>query len=101
PLLSAPRLGPHTGQPVPDFALSDQRGTRRTLGSLMGPKGLVLFFNRSVDWGPFCKTQLVGLHGRAQELPKSGMGLSVITYDPVPVLAESAQRRGITFPLLS
>jgi len=43
-------LGPQPGQPVPDFALSDQRGTRRTLGSLMGPKGLVLFFNRSVDW---------------------------------------------------
>ncbi len=29
------------------------------------------------------------------------MGLTVVTYDPVPVLAEFAARRGITFPLLS
>ena len=43
-------LGPQTGQQVPDFALPDQRGARRTLDSLMGPKGLVLVFSRSVDW---------------------------------------------------
>src|SRR5688500_17551581 len=29
------------------------------------------------------------------------MELAVITYDPVPVLADFAARRGITFPLLS
>ena len=29
------------------------------------------------------------------------MGLAVVTYDPRPVLAEFAARRGITFPLLS
>jgi hypothetical protein len=29
------------------------------------------------------------------------MGLAAISYDPVPVLAEFAARRGITFPLLS
>jgi hypothetical protein len=43
----------------------------------------------------------VELQGRFEELRKSGMGLAVITYDPVPVLAEFASRRGITFPLLS
>jgi peroxiredoxin len=35
------------------------------------------------------------------ELRKNGMGLAVITYDPVPVLREFSTRRGITFPLLS
>jgi hypothetical protein len=29
------------------------------------------------------------------------MGLVVITYDPIPILADFATRRGITFPLLS
>jgi hypothetical protein len=43
----------------------------------------------------------VELQGRVDELRKSGLGLAVITYDPVPVLAEFATRRGITFPLLS
>jgi hypothetical protein len=43
----------------------------------------------------------VELQGRYNELKKSGLGLAVITYDPVPVLAEFASRRAITFPLLS
>ena len=41
------------------------------------------------------------LQGRVDELRKSGLGLAVITYDPVPVLAAFAARRGITLPLLS
>ena len=44
------KLGPQVGNKVPDFSLSDQRGQMRTLASLMGPKGLVLVFNRSADW---------------------------------------------------
>lgn len=41
------------------------------------------------------------LQGRVDELRKSGLGLAVVTYDPVPVLDEFAIRRRITFPLLS
>lgn len=44
------RLGPQVGEKVPDFSLPDQHGQTRTLSSLMGPKGLVLVFNRSADW---------------------------------------------------
>jgi cytochrome oxidase Cu insertion factor (SCO1/SenC/PrrC family) len=44
------KLGPQVGEKVPDFSLPDQHGTTRTLASLMGPKGLVLVFNRSADW---------------------------------------------------
>jgi hypothetical protein len=44
------KLGPQVGQKVPDFSLPDQHGQMRTLASLMGPKGLVLVFNRSADW---------------------------------------------------
>jgi hypothetical protein len=44
------KLGPQVGEKVPDFSLLDQHGARRTLASLMGPKGLVLVFNRSADW---------------------------------------------------
>ena len=43
-------LGPQVGEKVPDFSLPDQHGQTRTLASLMGPKGLVLVFNRSADW---------------------------------------------------
>ena len=44
------KLGPQVGERVPDFRLPDQRGREHTLASLMGPKGLVLVFNRSADW---------------------------------------------------
>jgi len=44
------KLGPQVGEKVPDFSLPDQHGQTRTLSSLMGPKGLVLVFNRSADW---------------------------------------------------
>jgi cytochrome oxidase Cu insertion factor (SCO1/SenC/PrrC family) len=43
-------LGPQVGSRVPDFTLSDQHGQRRSLQSLMGPKGLMLVFSRSADW---------------------------------------------------
>lgn len=41
------------------------------------------------------------LQGRVDEIRKAGMGLVAITYDPAPVLADFASRRGITFPILS
>lgn len=42
--------GPEIGQKVPAFTAADQTGRARSLDSLKGPRGLVLFFNRSVDW---------------------------------------------------
>lgn len=41
------------------------------------------------------------LQGRLQTLTREGLGLVAVSYDPVPVLAEFATRRSITFPLLS
>lgn len=43
-------LGPQVGARLPDFSLPDQQGRTQTLSSLMGPKGLVLVFNRSAEW---------------------------------------------------
>ena len=34
-------------------------------------------------------------------MTREGLGLVAVSYDPVPVLADFASRRGITFPLLS
>lgn len=95
------KLGPQVGTRVPDFTLLDQRGQARTLASLMGPRGLMLVFYRSADWCPYCKTQLAELQTRTADLVKSGIGVAAVSYDPVPILADFAKRRGITFPLLS
>jgi peroxiredoxin len=43
----------------------------------------------------------VELQGRLAALKGQGLGVAGVSYDPVPVLADFSQRRGITFPLLS
>jgi len=44
------RLGPQTGQVVPDFRLQDAQGKVWTRDSIMGPRGAMLAFMRSADW---------------------------------------------------
>ena len=44
------KTGPAVGQKIPAFSAVDQMGRVRNFDSLKGPKGMVLFFNRSVDW---------------------------------------------------
>jgi hypothetical protein len=44
------KTGPGIGEKIPAFSAVDQTGKMRDFDSLKGPQGLVLFFNRSVDW---------------------------------------------------
>lgn len=56
-------LGPPVGTKLAGFGTpSDQNGTPRSLGSLMGKNGLMLFFFRSADWCPFCQAQLLEIN---------------------------------------
>jgi peroxiredoxin len=95
------KLGPQVGATVPDFNLSDQRGEKRTLQSVMGPKGAMIVFYRSADWCPYCKTQLIELQSQYDTLRRDGLGLVGISYDSQEILAAFSQQHGITFPLLS
>lgn len=95
------RLGPQIGQVVPDFRLQDAQGKTWTRDSIMGPRGAMLVFSRSVDWCPYCKTQMIELQSRLADLKAQGLGLAVVTYDSPAIMADFSRRRGITFPLLS
>jgi peroxiredoxin len=86
---------------VPDFNLADQQGRKRTLQSVMGPKGAMIVFYRSADWCPYCKTQLLELQSQYDTLRQDGLGLVGISYDSQEILAAFSQQHGITFPLLS
>jgi len=101
PRIDVAALGPQVGQQVRNFSLVDQNGRTQTLQSIMGQNGAMLVFSRSVDWCPYCKTQMVELQGRLAELRAQGLGLAVITYDSPAIMADFARRRSITFPLLS
>ena len=42
--------GPKVGTTAPMLEAEDQAGKTQTLSSLKGPNGLLVVFNRSVDW---------------------------------------------------
>lgn len=98
---AAEGFGPAIGARAPDFALPDADGATRTLASIAGPRGVVIYFNRSLDWCPICIAQTLDLQNATEAFEVAGWGLAVLTYDNVETLARAAERRELTMPLLS
>ena len=95
-------LGPAIGSKVPPIGMpQDERGAPRSLQSLMGEKGVVLFFFRSAAWCPYCQLQLMDLNGGLAAIEKRGYRLAGISYESPAVDAEFIGRRGIHYTLLS
>lgn len=94
----APALA--VGDTIPLLDAPDQHGKQRSLADLAGARGLVLFFNRSFDWCPFCKAQLKSLVADASAFEALGFGLATMTYDPVATLLLVTDDEAVTFPLL-
>ncbi len=69
--------------------------------SLAGPNGLLLLFNRSADWCPFCKSQLIDLENARHNFESKGIHVASITYDSSGILKAFATRRDIHFSMLS
>jgi peroxiredoxin len=95
-------LGPPTGSKAPTIGTPlDESGKPRSMESLMGERGLVLFFFRSAAWCPFCQAQLIDLNSGVGEIEKRGYRLAGISYEPPPVDANFIELRGIKYTLLS
>jgi len=88
------------GSHIPVLEAPDQNGQLQTLDTLAGEKGLVLVFNRSFDWCPYCKAQLDGLARVVQEFTSAGFTLATMTYDPVETLKLVEEDLGINFAML-
>ena len=88
------------GAKIADIEAENQAGEIKTFDDLKGENGLVLLFNRSFDWCPFCKRQLLQLTDVAAQFQAMGIGIATITYDPVSLLQEVAEDEEITFNLL-
>lgn len=95
------QYGLTVGARIPAFEAPDQTGRRRTFQSIRGRNGAFIVFVRSADWWPYCKAQLVELERNLGTIAGQGYGLCSISYDAVEILRDFAQRRGITFPMLS
>jgi peroxiredoxin len=98
----AQELGPPIGTKVPDIGTPpDQTGAQRSLPSLMGEKGLVLFFFRSADWCPYCQAQMMDLNTAVAAVERRGYKIAGISYDSPQILNTFIERRSIKYTLLS
>jgi peroxiredoxin len=94
--------GPEQGARFPDaLNAPDQNGKNRSLGDLVGKKGVVIAFVRSADWCPFCMRQLVDLQRRAPEFEKLGFNVVSVSVDEVPLVKKFADSQHITYTMLA
>jgi len=88
------------GASIPLLEAPDQHGTPHNLASLSGARGLVLLFNRSFDWCPYCKAQLANLTTVAPQFQALGFNVATLTYDSIETLQTVAEDLGTDLPLL-
>lgn len=95
-------LGPKVGVAVPDIGTPlDNKSAPRSLQSLMGSKGLILFFFRAASWCPFCQAQLMDLNGSLKQFQDRGYNLAGISYEDPAKNAAFIAERDIHYTLLS
>lgn len=93
-----PRVGdifPHT------LEANDQNGEPQSLDSLMGEKGLAVFFVRSADWCPFCKGQLADVNRHFAEFAGLGINVVSISVDEVGEIAAFARTVQVRYTMLA
>jgi peroxiredoxin len=93
---------PLEGAPFPhSLDAPDQSGKLRSLKSITGKKGVVLFFVRSADWCPFCKGQLVDVNRHLPGFRDLGFEPASVSVDDVAIITEFSQAQGIGYVMLS
>ena len=98
---AAASFGPASGERAPALEVVDADGQARSLESLMGERGVVVYFNRSLDWCPICLRQTLELEAHVEAFADAGWPVAVLTYDPAETLAQVSERRGLSMTLLS
>jgi peroxiredoxin len=98
----AAELGPVVGATFPhELAAPDQSGKQQTLKSVMGEKGVAIFFVRSADWCPFCKGQLVDVNRHFARFQALGLNVVSVSVDEVAEIAAFAASQKIEYSMLA
>jgi peroxiredoxin len=98
----AAELGPQVGAKFPhELAAADQAGKPQTLASVMGEKGVAIFFVRSADWCPFCMGQLVDANRHLAGFRALGLNVVSVSVDEVEKIAAFAAAQKIGYPMLA
>ncbi len=95
-------LGPPIGTKAPSIGTpQDAAGKARSMQSIIGDKGIVLFFFRTTIWCAYCQAQLIDMNTGIAGIEKRGYRLVGISYDPPEPEAEFIQKWDIRYTLLS
>lgn len=99
---AAGELGPKVGAAIPhDLTATDATGAARSFDTLVGPKGMALFFVRSVDWCPYCKAQTLSVDASHADFEKRGLSVVFVSYDAVAKQKAFADGKTVSVTLLS
>ena len=60
---------------------------------LSGENGVVIYFNRSLDWCPICLRQALEVDAAQEAFEAAGWGVALLTYDSSQTLARVADQR--------
>ena len=94
--------GPAVGAKFPhELAAPDQTGRGQTLATVMGEKGVVVFFVRSADWCPFCQGQLVDANRHLAAFRDLGLSVVSVSVDDVEEIARFAAAQKIDYTMLA
>ncbi len=85
-------LGPAVGTTIPEAERFEEH---------LGAEGATIVFVRSVDWCPFCKTQVMELAEQAEAFDSEGRPLIFVSYDTAEKQMVFAKRRDIDEPFIS
>lgn len=97
---AAADLGPAVGASVPVSRFTLASGETASLAELSGRNGVVIYFNRSLDWCPICLRQALEVNAAAEQFEAAGWNAAVLTYDDAETLARVADRRGLEIALI-
>jgi len=90
---------PLTGQPSPDFHLSDLEGQRMDMQPLRAGQPAILFF--WATWCPHCRTQLRELSMQAENIESKGIRIILVNVGEGPTeVTAYLQNNDIDLPVL-
>ena len=88
-----------TGDPAPDFTLSDDHGNEVSLDGFRGRKVVLYVYPAAMT--PGCTTQACDFRDSLDSLAAAGYVVLGLSPDKPEKLAKFRERDGLTFPLLS
>lgn len=73
----------------------------KTLAAVLEDGAAILVFTRSVEWCPFCQTQLKGINAVVSELDQRGYKLYGVSYDSVESQDRFSKNQMLEYGMLS